>query len=504
VRILIFLFLAFVPVVVVGDVTHPLKQFPLSLDYQLAWQRAVLDQNLTSLPPVGPFFNREILGLIEEYRSPSMELTGSLTHSDIRFFSITDETVSARQSEKSSGLFSFAAGAHYRFSEFFSALMLFDLDRRRAIDPDWTGKKWRGLAGDIETAAIYFTRGNLAVTMGRERVYWGPQPINLILSETAEPLDQLAVRFKKGRLHFSFLFARLDQSRPDTLDSTRFVGRTFLDNRYLVGHRLDISFHKNLRVGLFETSLFGGEGRSPELYYLNPLQFFHTAQLNENEDDNTILGLDMTWFPAGGYGLYGQLIVDDFQIDKRSQGDQEPNEIGLMIGAFRAGKPGTLRPDIKIEYVRITNRTYHQRDPKNRYLYRNKLLGHPIGPDADSLSLRVDFWPSVYQVAGFELAYGRHGQGSIYASWDEPWFEIEGDYSEPFPNGTVEKGLHIAGHIEGYLPFSSYSSRHLSLSIRGGIGKYSNRFNVKGFDRSETWLELSVNWLGFLEAGLSE
>jgi len=152
-----------------------------------------------------------------------------------------------------------------------------------------------------------------------------------------------------------------------------------------------VTIHRRFRLGLFETVLFGGEGRPPELYYLNPLQFFHAAQLNENEDDNTILGLDFTLLPGQGFSSYGQVIVDDVQIDDKSPGDREPAEFGFLFGVCKAGRVKSAVPDITLEYVRLTNRTYHQRDPRNRYLYRNHLIGHPLGPDADSLSLAVRF-----------------------------------------------------------------------------------------------------------------
>jgi hypothetical protein len=464
-----------IPSVLSADVAYPSGRFPFNLEYQLTYQKAVASGDLNLQPPVGPFYCSSMARFLT--KSPTMKLVGNTSDSDIRLFSIVTEKFRTGYRSKSEDLFLLTTGLRYQLSQYFGTLALFNLDRAKAIDPEYSGKKWRGLAGDIETAAIYFKKNNFSVTLGRQRVFWGPQPVNLVLSETAEPLDLFSVRYRKGKLRFNFLFARLDESRPDSTDFMRLQGQTFNDNRYLVGHRLDISLFRNLRVGLFETSLFGGEGRPPELYYLNPLQFFHAAQLNENEDDNTILGLDCIWLPWRGYEVYGQLIIDDFQVDSKSQGDEEPDEIGLMCGLFKAGCPAGFSPDLKLEYVKITNRTYHQGQPRNRYLFRNKLLGHPLGPDADSLSLVIRFWPGIRQSIGLELSYSRHGEGSIYSPWDEPWADVEGDYHEPFPTGTVERSFNVALRINGYLPVSRYTSE---------------------------WLNLSLTWLGFLEVGIME
>ena len=111
--------------------------------------------------------------------------------------------------------------------------------------------------------------------------------------------------------------------------------------------------------------------------YIAKRRVHHDNLVEILNNDNTIIGLDFTCMPGWKTNFYGQLIVDDFQIDDEAQGDKEPNEIGFMLGIFRTGKIASLIPDVKLEYVRLTNRTYHQRDPRNRYLYRNKPLGHP-------------------------------------------------------------------------------------------------------------------------------
>ncbi len=499
--------IALVPLPLKADVPLPLGQFPFSLDYDLAYHQAITSGNLNLLPPTGPFS----MSLFTKNKqttnySPTMRLFEVPDNTDnMRLFSLTAQNYRARQNIRLQDLPSLWGGAYYQPSNLFGMVVMFNLDRAKAVDPAYSGKKWRGLAGDLETSAIYFTKDGLSATLGRQRLFWGPQRVNLILSETTEPLDFFSIAYQKGKLQFSFLFARLDQSRPDSMDYIRFPDRSFNDNRYFVGHRLDILFNKHIRLGLFETSLFGGEGRAPELYYLNPLQFFHTAQLNENEDDNTILGLDFTIIPRKGLNCYGQLIIDDFQIDNSTHGDQEPDEVGLMLGVMKTGRVASFSPDIKLEYVRITNRTYHQRDPRNRYLYRNKLIGHPLGPDADSLSMSVRFWLSERQITMFEMAYRRHGEGSIYKPWDQPWSEYQGEsYSEPFLTGTVEKTFFIAAHYGGYLPVTEYTANHLYVNLSAGYGWYRNVDNNPGQKLTNSWLHFSIGWLGGFEVGMGD
>ena len=70
----------------------------------------------------------------------------------------------------------------------------FLLDERLAQDPEYKGKKWRGLAGEVESAmAVYKDRG-FQIVAGRFGSSWGPSRQSLILSETARPMDGIQFR----------------------------------------------------------------------------------------------------------------------------------------------------------------------------------------------------------------------------------------------------------------------------------------------------------------------
>jgi hypothetical protein len=497
------LLLLLLPAILEAELIYPLGNTIFSFDYERLFRIGVAQQNLSYLPSVGPYYFDVAETIFEKENSPALRLfkTRSETNfnQQLRAFGLGSEKLRAIRNQPTDEFPSLVGGFAYRPAKHFGVISLFNLDRAKAVDPDYTGKKYRGLAGDLETAAIFYKNGRFSASLGRQRLYWGPQRTNLILSETTEPLDLLSASFETGRLKGSFIFARLDGSRPNQIDSLRFPDRSFNDNRYLVGHRLDIRLHRRFRLGLFETVLYGGEGRPPELYYLNPMQFFHSAQLNENEDDNTALGFDFILLPGKGTNIYGQLLVDDFQIDSHSTGDNEPAEVGFLFGIFKASRIGSIIPDLNLEYVRITNRTYHQRDPRNRYLFRNKLTGHPLGPDADSISIKARFWPEKALYAEIEVAYRRKGEGSIYGPWDESFIFASSDYSEPFPTGVVERATMLAIRTKGYLPISRYTRDHFFFSAAAGWGETENTLNIGGSNSTSAWLEISLTWLGYLD-----
>ncbi len=506
--------LTLLPLACRSEIYYPLGGQVFDFDYTRIIHNGIYSGDLSLLFPVGPYRIKIMRETPAGGNTPSPamfdpmrnRLTGRdhLPDSDrMNLFSMATERYRAIRGSPGKNLPLGIAGFTYRPGRRFGAVMFFDLDREKALDPTYVGKIYRGMAGGVETAVLTFDSDKIALALGRQRIFWGPQRINLLISETAEPLDMLSASYRTGHLAFSFLFSRLDRSRPDDIDSLRYPDRTFNDNRYLVGHRLDLTLHRTFRLGLFETVLFGGEGRPPELYYLNPLQFFHAAQLNEDENDNTIMGADFTFLPAKGIAAYGQFIIDDFQIDNQTAGDKEPNEWGLMAGIATAGRIGSMMPDIKLEYVRLTNRTYHQRDPRNRYLYRNQLIGHPLGPDADSLSLAIRFWPTPYFYSTIEAAYRRKGEGSIRSSWDEPWLLATGDYDESFPTGVVEKATLVAVTLHGYPPFSEYIRNHIFVSLAIGWGQVNNYQHISDSDKNPAWIRAGITWLGAIDIPLN-
>lgn len=476
---------------------------PFRFEYELLLREGVSRQEFSLLPPAGPYFDWSSNTTLRYGRN---RLIGSnlAVEERLRALAITSERFAAEKSHRPEDLPSILGGFAYRPDRRVGVISLFRFDREPALDPKFTGKVYRGMAGDIETGLLTYRSSRVAVIFGRSRFFWGPTRINLSLSESVNPLDLFSVRYMAGRLQFAFLFARLDNSRPDGTDSLRFPTRTFSDNRYLAGHRLDLKLHRRVRIGLFETVIFGGEGRPPELAYLNPLHFFHAVQLNEKTDDNTILGADISCLLGRGIMAYSQLLIDDFQIDKKTQGDQEPDQYGLMAGVMTTGRLGTLYPDIKAEYVRITNRTYHQRDPRNRYLYRGHVLGHPLGPDADSLAMTLRFWPARVFFVELEVAYRRRGEGSLDKPWDEPWREVSGDYDEPFPAGTVEKSYLLAIRSRGYLPFSRYFRDHFYYALESGWGEIHNSGNIIGVTTQTTWATIKIGWIGWADLSLSD
>lgn len=400
-------------------------------------------------------------------QEPSQRLT---------LFGVAGENYSAARDVSSSSFESFRGGLTAHPFEKIFVYGNFVLDEELARSPDYTGKKWRGLAGDVEQAFAYYHTERFNLKLGRFASFWGPRQSLVLGSDIA--LDGIAYTLNWGRLSLTFQISSLDGLNPDEDSVMQF------ENRYFAGHRLDVHFNERLRVGFFETVIFGGPGRQIELYYLNPIIFFHGSQLNEGVDDNTFVGFDFDYLPVNGLRFFGQLLIDDFQIDNKSQGDQEPNEIGVLFGTHWVNAFRDI--DVKASYTRVTNRTYNQGNERNRYRHNGNLLSSALGNDYDQWSLSFIRWFNQNLNAKINLQHTRQGEGSVTDQWTTPWLDVTGDYNENFPTGNVEHTTRIS------LSMSGFVGKFFYADIESGIDNIRNFAHISGDNRTIPFIGIKL------------
>lgn len=338
----------------------------------------------------------------------------------------------------------------------------FFLDEKKVKDSSYTGKKWRGLASGIEQSFVVYHSKALDIISGRFKSFWGIQK-SLVLSGS-NALDGLSYNIRWGKIVLSYRLAKLNPIN-------NFLDSNLIENRYFAGHRLDLHINNRLRLAIFETIIFGGVGRNFELNYLNPILFFHADQLNDDVNDNTFLGFDFTYLPIRGLKLYGQVLVDDFQIEKKSQGDQEPNEYGLVVGGYLTEIDCSC--DFRVEYVRVTNRTFNQVLERNRYVHEETPISFFNNNDFDRLRLKISKWINPFLKVGFNYSYTRQGEGKILDEWTQPWLAVQGNYHEPFPTGIVEKRHRLGSQLKGFFV------NHFYLDFEVGIMLLKNIRHVE-------------------------
>lgn len=346
-----------------------------------------------------------------------------------------------------------------------------NLDQNLGDDPNYIGKRWRGFTGFTEQAYALLHFDKYLVKFGRDFIRWGRgRDATLLLSDYARPLDHLSAQLEFARARFTYIAAKLD--RAPLADSS--VARYSVDHaeRYFTAVRTEAEVRKDrLRLGLTQFVVSGGPNRVFEWNYLNPFLIYHGEQLNDKQQGGNILvALDFIARPRLGMELYGQLLIDDIQVEKRGRGDLEPNEIGYLLGVEKAVNAAT----VGLEYTRVANRTYNTVREWEKFLLRRRPLAHFLGNDFDRWLLNTNLYAGRQVQLYFTAEWLRHGEGRIDSTFDRPWENstVEKGYREKFPFGVVERswqfrfearwhpqpGFFLALHGQ-YARFKNYSNR---------------------------------------------
>ena len=392
------------------------------------------------------------------------------------------------QSTKSTHLFRFYS--NLEFGNNFEIVNTVILDQELIADPSYLGDNWRGFAGYTEQAFASFETKRFTAKFGRDFLRWGRgQDATLLVSDYSRPFDQFNLQLRVDKIQFSYFTSKLDAIK--LTGHSENAGAFPYAERYMSGGRLDIAlFDQSLQFAVNQAVLYARAGGF-EWSYLNPFLVYHGESLNDlPRHSNSIISLDVSFFPRAGLELYGEVLIDDFQIESKTLDDLEPDEYGFLFGTRMADLFGTRGVTTGIEYSKVKNRTYNSPEFFEKFLHRNRPIGHFLGNDFDRWLLFARKYLGTAWRIHAQADFRRHGEGRIEAPWDTPWLAstLEEGYSEPFPTGIVEKtrrfGVELRWHPQP----------RWFVELTWHYTKFDNHLNVRDAELSETEIRLNI-WL---------
>jgi len=296
--------------------------------------------------------------------------------------------------------------------------------------------------------------------VGRDKMRWGPGYYGtLLLSDNAPSFDMIKFSTTIGPVKAVSFTGVLNKSK----------------NRYLSGHRIETDFLPGINLGFSETTVYSGRGIEP--LYFNPLVPLYLCQYILGIDDNPLMDFDISIHKWKDIILYGELLVDDYQILP----SLEPNELGYLGGAFFCSPSG--KSDLRIEYTRINNYVYSVLKEKNNYIHQGKIIGHWLGPDAEDLFFELNHWISDKIQLTLQYEIENHGEGKI----GHPWKPEKGR-KNAFLSGVVEK-KNIIGINASYEPNAQWE---LALGIK--FWNIQNKEHIEGISLKDKEVKAEVKW----------
>lgn len=289
--------------------------------------------------------------------------------------------------------------------EIYEAIRVFYLGGLDTLKFD--GRPWRGFFFELQGGWLGFRTDGFWLGFGKGEVWYGPgRSSGLFLSPNPFGLERVELGIGGGSTTFRSFFSSLEQGR------------------YLSCHRLEL-VKPPIKLGLSEAVLYCGQ---VPFGYLNPFLPYYAVQHHLYRDDNIMWGIDWTLLWRG-VKLYSELLVDDFMFEPTPA----PHKLGLILGGYLREPLGFDRFGVFSEYVRIQKWVYTHRRSQNRWVKGGRVLGHPLGPDADLWLIGVERWFGPSRI-GVNLRQERHGEGRIDLSYEEEG----GDPNPKFPSGVVE------------------------------------------------------------------
>lgn len=279
------------------------------------------------------------------------------------------------------------------------------------------------------------------IEFGKERFLVGTgYGDRLLLSDNAPTFDAVRIDAHYKLLHFVFIHGSLVQ------DSLFFQG-TLMDepagsNKYLALHRIQLSLFDRLNVGVSEMTIY--QRFSPEFAYLNPINFWKSAEHALGDRDNSFLNFDVELFPAAGYKLYGTWLIDDIDFSKIGTG-WWGNEFGWQGGVYAAGLVGISDLDADIEYTRLEPYVYSNRTSGDDYTHNSIGLGSHLEPNSDEIMAELNYRPVSSLRVWLSGARERHGENVMLG--EDHLRNVGGSVLEGHRTGDSETATFLDGNL---------------------------------------------------------
>lgn len=304
-----------------------------------------------------------------------------------------------------------------------------------------------------DRATAYFTwdKSLLRLEGGRDEFDWGPgYHGGATLTKNSPPVDNIRLAVRFNRFKFSYMHAWF---------------RSGLAAKYLAAHRLDVALFKGLYFGATETVIYGD--RTIEPSYLNPLMLYHVAEHHLGDKDNNNLAFDLTFTRLKNTTLYGEWFIDDMTSSKIGQ-NYFGNKWSWVFGAHVVDPLKLKDTDVRAEYGRIDPYVYTHWDSINIYTNYDKIIGHWLGPNADSFYLECGWQANANFRIELNAEHIRKGKGAANTTT----YPTEGE-NKDFLKGVREKrnlvGLRLIDQVRRdifiELSYTYRYTQHLALQL---------------------------------------
>ncbi len=260
-----------------------------------------------------------------------------------------------------------------------------------------------------ETAGYFTAQTKYAdFKIGRDRLNYGYGAMKTLFGNAAPAFDYLYMNLRYKNFGFTYLHGKL----LGQVVAYDFLGvtRRELEDKWIAYHRFTLDISRGTQIGAGETVIY--YARSVDFSYLNPFNFYKSAEHANQDRDNSMLFFDFkTTDLLSNWEFYFTWLIDDMDFSKLGT-DWYGNNFLWDFG-FSA-VPNLLQSDLfSFQTVIIDPYFYSHKYYDNNFTNLSFNLADNFQPNSLNISFRYLFSFTENLDVHFSYLYVKHGANEV-------------------------------------------------------------------------------------------
>ncbi|MEP2668066.1 MAG: hypothetical protein ABJH04_03670 [Cyclobacteriaceae bacterium] len=285
---------------------------------------------------------------------------------------------------------------------------------------------------------------HIYMQFGNDKTFIGNGYRSLIFSDYAPPTLFLRTNVKVWKLNYLFQLNRVAADAPGSIGGSG-SGKTRYPEKFMAFHHASINIGKKFNLGFFESVVFSPKDsvndNTFDLSYLNPVIFYRAIEQQFGSSDNVILGMDFKWMVAKRLSAYGQVVFDEFLLDRLKEGNGWwANKFALQGGVKYIDALGVNNLDVQVEANLVRPYTYSHNTQYGSYTNYRQPFAHPLGANFKELIGIVRYQPIPKLNLIAKAIYAEVGRDTTGVNWGSDLLKSNSTREQEFGN-TIGQGL---------------------------------------------------------------
>lgn len=279
-----------------------------------------------------------------------------------------------------------------------------------------------GYIGYRPNKTFYFELGN-------DKNFIGSGYRSLLLSDFAYSYPYFKIVTDLGKIKYTNMWTQFVDG-GDKENWSKFNDK----KKYGVFNYLTYTGVKKLEVSLFQSIIWTNRDSTgtsdPNFAYFVPVIYLNTINFNTGSPDNNMIGMDVNYQIKKHTVVYGQLIIDDFNLSKffknGSFSGYFQEKYGVQLGAKFFDAFHIKNLFLQTEFNTVRPYVYDEKIPAINYTHYNEALAHPLGANFRELIVKGSYRLKRWFVSG-EFLVARSGGDTANSHWGRNIYENEND-----------------------------------------------------------------------------